>query len=411
MGYYKGNSDYPFGYDKIFREFVDGKLMYTNKSGVTIITDLDHGISRHNIIFAREFADVMDQFRILIGIESTFVRILQAYSPGVRYGVVNNIYNIMRGQRGTRRMYAAAVKSFKTYVVKDPGLINVINSELDVTKDRLERNKKFFEEFASEAGMAEFTDYIRFKYNIGLYEYYHRLYEEFDEANPDYSGEDDQYVKITEFVRNKQEAEATLAGLKLSECVAKAIKQSHDSSLKKQQEYRALLKNERDDKWREIFNERVSNDVSHIMNAYYSNDAGVSEVIMKFIRDLIGSLEGKSTYYIACSKRYMVEYCGDEGIVKSIIHAKFYDSRDEAEKQANQIISEGLVRFAEVIELKGDPYDAMEGIIKEDWSKSEDKPGKSVRLKDNKDLVNRASGLRNKLSNERKARRDLVKEV
>lgn len=143
--FYKGNS---FFNDPIVKNYEQGKYFNKKTKCVEII---DKPVNKYNTEFLRRVNKLNQQFYALIMSYSMMVKLLDRHKNEL-YGVINNMYRIIKSQGGTIRYNKIFKKSLRKYGITRQDLLDSLEKAIKSQEDRVIRNRALLVQTMKECG-------------------------------------------------------------------------------------------------------------------------------------------------------------------------------------------------------------------------------------------------------------------
>ena len=170
MSFYKGNKTIKDWDAKIVDAYIDGNKLYKDKYNSVKKEPLPLGITKYNKTFLECINDLIADYKCLMSIELTFIKVIENYSPN-DYGLVMNIKHILTAQKGTVNYMRCLSSALKKYSLKHQTIQDSIQKEIDSMEERCTRNAKFLDVFAEDCGLKDVIDVIQKNHGKNMFNF------------------------------------------------------------------------------------------------------------------------------------------------------------------------------------------------------------------------------------------------
>lgn len=148
LDFYKGNKLLE---DTILKNYTQGRYFNTTTHSMEGITAKPN---KYNLAFIKEINELNSAFYALTVSFSVAIELLSEHKNEI-YGVINNLYRLLRAQGGTIRYNRLLKSKLRMYGIHKQKILDSINREIRVQKDRVTRNKAFLREILKECGLID----------------------------------------------------------------------------------------------------------------------------------------------------------------------------------------------------------------------------------------------------------------
>lgn len=356
--FYKGNN---FFNDPIVKNYEQGKYFNTKTKCLEVI---NKPANRYNTEFLRRVNDLNSQFYALISSYGILIKLLDKHKDEL-YGIINNMYRVMKSQGGTIRYNKIFKRSLRKYGITKQDLLDSLELAIKRQEDRVVRNKALLIQTMKECGFEGVIEAIEKETHTDIFTNIVNFIDEqrenqvlINDESLDifYDEVKVSYIQYLEEIAAKYNIDLYKD---ISDKLLNTLELRREKAKQSDAEYRKKVKDTKMQNKLALLNKdniNLQSDIAHLADIAEERIQG-NKIKQKTARRLIrqfGKINSPIIYYIGIVKEYSIKYYSKTSMNNesgSIVNAYITSDKNELITIQNELKKEYTNAIIDILRL------------------------------------------------------------